>query len=455
MDKNAPPEKTNGGSKKQLPFDGRTWDRARIWCLGTDVDGYQYVSWHAGGVNFTDCDILIVDVRSLQDILLLEPKEMISLSNKIRERLEQGDFVLVCVISDKELISGENMNIQIMDLNNAGYDSPFAREHNERYVQALMEDGGLSNYFWLPYDINTYKLEHKDTKIDDRRKTANLRRFDGYLNESEAHEIGISASAAEDVARTKSGDAVACMIGSNSSTIVMLPPLQTPEESVGKVAEILSAEPTTEPEWSRRLDVPGDSEIKQKISALRSEIAGKTKQAEALERCLKDRGSFKKLLYQNGPELEGAVMEALTMLGLSVERGDLCKEDLVLSPSIGADYAACSIEIKGTKNKINTDNLGQLRNQVDCQRRNGTTVKGIFVANMHRLSDIESSRDERGRLEPDQLECVHNEGFCIVPTHVLFELCKKLVGGQAVDRRKIEQVLVSTVGVVTLEDLQA
>ena len=313
----------------------------------------------------------------------------------------------------------------------------------------------MSNYFWLPYDINTYTLEYKNTGLDDRWKTTNLRRFAGYLSESKAHEIGISDSTDTDVARTKSGDAVACMFSSNSSTIVMLPPLQTPEESVCKILEILSTEPTTEPEWSKRLDVPGDSEIKQKIDALRSEIAGKTEQAETLEKCLKDRGSFKKLLYQNGRELEDAVMNALTMLGLSVERGDKDREDIAFTLFAGTSCTLCPIEIKGRKNKIKKDSMRQLGDWVKRCRKESTKVKGILVVNMHRLSDIATSREERGKLAPDQLEYAQNEKFCVVPTYVLFELCKKFVGGQPIDRRKIEEVLVSTVGIVTLEDLQA
>ena len=364
---------------------------------------------------------------------------METLKHEISKRSRQNDFMLVCIISDEKFLALETLKPgEKLD--------PFYEDYE---------------YFWHPDSdcINVEKLGAGAARLDPGWKSTELCAFEKYFNELKSYKIGmyVPASIAQ-TATTKSGDVVACLYRlyrphHSGAVMVMLPPLSTPEASVGKVLEILgTGDAAPEPAWSQRIALPGTRSIAQKILLLEKEVAEKNTQIQTLEKNLTDKRSFTKLLYGTGSELEDAVFAALKMLGLEVKLGDPGREDLVMVPSVDASRT-CHIEIKGTKNKIKRDDLRQLGDWVDRSWSKSRKPKGILIVNMHRLSDIKTSKNERSRLPPDQLEYAQDRKFCIVPTYVLFDLCIRSVDGHATDLPKIEQTLIDTVGFVKPEDL--
>ena len=443
--------------RKPLPTDDMPWNRDKVWCLGTKIEGYTYVPWEKSGISFSNCDVLIVDVRSLSTyhMLTTAPSVLITLKREIDKRSQFKDFTLVCILADKERLGTETQTRSTISAPWLPYHSLQPRKQDRASI-LRQADIDLSNYFWFPDSIEADKLPSGVTGLTDEWKANPLCRFEKYFEEIKSYKTGISIQIESDrAARTKSGDLVAYMYRRRplGAAMILLPPLQTSEKSVSMILEILSQGGSAfEPEWSKRIEVPGAGHIKQTMDALEVEIEEKRKQIKIHELDLAEKRSFTKLLYETGFELEKAVMDALRMLGLSVKQVDT-GEDLILLPLIDTPYKLCSIEIKGVKNKIKRADLRQLDEYVDCQRSKGTKSKGILVANMHRLCDIQTSKTDRSKLDPDQLAFAEDMEFCIVPTHVLFDLCIRSMSGHGIDQRELEKVLISTSGFVKLEDL--
>ena len=438
-------ERVNRLPGRQPEIAGVTWARDRIWCLGTRVGGCKYVPWESGGVSFADCDVLIVDARSLfrQDPLLLKSDEMKYIAHEIYKRSCTSDFMLISIVSDEQFPTSYNPEQSDPGADGNSNQDPM---HN-------------SEYFWHPDsdNIDMYAIGSGATRLDAGWKSTELARFEKYFKELNSFNTSISMRVPPImfVAETKSKDLVACMYRRHSSdaVMIMLPPLRTPEESVGKVLEVLGLDYSTpEPEWSKLVDIPETRAIARKIGLLKKQVTERKEQIRALEEDFADRRSLAKLLYATGGELEGAVLAAFKTLSLDAKPGEPGREDLVLTPSVDA-RCTCYVEVKGVENKIKRDDLRQLAEWVDGGWSKGIKSKGILVANMHRLSDIRTSKDERSRLEPDQMEFAQARKFCIVPAHLLFDLCVGFAGGRATDLEKIERALIDTAGFVKPGDL--
>lgn len=431
---------------RQPEIAGVTWARDRVWCLGTLVDGCKHIPWEDGGVSFADCDVLIVDERSLfqQYLLFTEADEMRALAHEIDKRSGKSDFVLICIVSDERFLASDNSE-------QGGSLSGDGRGNSDPIYDF--------EYFWHPDsdNIDMHKIGPGATRLDAGWKSTELAKFEKYFEALKSCNVGMSMRVhrGEHVAETKSGDLVACMYRRHSSggVVVMLPPLRTPEESVGKVLEVLGLDHSApEPEWCKLVDIPETRAIAHKIRLLKKEAAERNGRIRALEGDLAGRRSLAKLLYATGVELEGAVLAAFKTLGLDARPGEPGREDLVLAPSV-EERCRCYVEVKGVENKIKRDDLRQLAEWVGGGWSKGLRAKGILVANMHRLSDIRTSKDKRSRLEPDQLEFAQDQKFCILPAHILFELCVGLMGGRATDPKKIERALIDAVGFVQPQDL--
>lgn len=448
-------------------IDGMTWDPDRIWCLGSQIDGCKYISWYSGDVSFADCDVLIVDVRSvsIRHILSTKRNTLDTTKLEIRERSSKKNFILICITSSMISFDTEAIIKCVEDLRKEDLEYPQPPEHGDENtpqrqdLPVLIEVyRDLNNYFWFPDTVKTRRLG-PGIKLDDRWKSTGLGRFGEYLEAAEYYRVGLDmhfpTNAA--VARTKGGDVVACMyhLRASGAVIVMLPRLQTLEKSVCKVLEILrTEEPVPEPEWAKSIDIPETVHIVEEIRNLKKSISTKREKICALESELEAKYRLRKLVYAGGRDLEAVVLYALEMIGLDVERGDENKEDFVLRPATNSKHSMCSIEVKSSERNINRKDLRQLRDWVEDQfDSNAVHSKGILITNTHRTSDIRESKDKRSELDQPNLEYVETHAFCIVPTHVLLDLCVKKLDGAEVDASKVERALLSKTGFVSLDDL--
>ena len=421
-----------------------TCDVGKIWCLGTEIDGYKHIDWDVGGMSFADCDILIVDANSLSRETLesLDPDKSEALSKEISKRARRKDFVLICVLAHRIGLSTRKITLHVGG--------------NEYMTHNVRDPMWLDNYFWHPSKIKTHRVGENASRLSAGWEGTGLKQFRKYFEEIKTYDVGLCIEpSGYPVATTRSGDVVARMYRESTpgAAIIMLPHLELPDESIRKVLEVLGVRDSEhEPERAKSIDIPGTSDIEQQIRDLEKTIDGAHKRISALKDDLKRKRQFRKLVYSSGRDLEDAVMLALQTIGLSVERRD--EEDIILRPSANSKYTACPIEIKGLKHNICMDALMQLQRWVDDQYDAGENPKGILVSNTYRFESVEESIDKRSSLDRRNLDYAKKKNFCIVPTHVILDLCVKTLGGQNIDPQKIERTILSTDGFVRLEDFQ-
>ena len=427
-------------------------DRDLIWCLGTKIDGCRSVSWHDRDISFADCDVLIVTVGTLDKRTLdgLDTYARDSLSTEICKRFNQNQLLIVCIMA--ETIYGG---------------SGFSQWHN---------------YFWCPVKIGVQKIAQGATRLQSSLTEANLAHFKPYFDSMNEYDIGIVQSnrTTEYPAMTRSGDVVGCIhdMGYISDTshicdtdyirdtsradsytrpspvLVFLPPLRTLAESVNKVLEIL--DPTraaSAPAWAEKIPISGADDIHAQIAALGKEISTKRQEVAMHKRRLSDLLQYRRLVYAHGSELESVVERALKLLGIKgLEQGEKGKEDFMFRPQTHSDYPICVIEVKGTQNQINRDHLRQLGNWVDDHYSKLGEAKGLLIANAFSSQDVVGPRSKQSVVSDDNLGYAEKKKFCILPTTVLLGLCNKVLKDDAVPADKIEHALMSTSGVVSLDD---
>ncbi len=157
---------------RQTEIAGVTWARDRVWCLGTLVDGCRHVPWERG-VSFADCDVLIVDARSLlrQDPLFTNSDEMRALVHEIDKRSGRSDFMLVCVVSDKRFLASDN---------------PDQGDGPGTGGRGNLPPVYVSEYFWHPDsdNISTHRIEPGATRLDAGWKSTELAKFEALFGNS-------------------------------------------------------------------------------------------------------------------------------------------------------------------------------------------------------------------------------------------------------------------------------
>ena len=153
-----------------------------------------------------------------------------------------------------------------------------------------------------------------------------------------------------------------------------------------------STQTTPPPTWASdsKYRLTEESEIESAISNCVEEIAERQAKKGALEARLRDAGSLRRLLFEQGRPLESAILEALRILGFEAKPfsdGESEFDAVFVSPE-----GRCLGEAEGKDNKaINIDKFSQLeRNlQEDFVRDEVTDyAKGVLFGNGFRLQSL-------------------------------------------------------------------
>ena len=405
-------------------------DRKRIWCLGTRVEGFRSVFWSDSNVSFADCDVLVVTVETLNQIMLdgLTADARNSLSSEILKRFNQNKMLIICIMAE---------------------------------TIAESTCAAWTNYFWCPVQVSVRKMALGATQLQDRC-TGDLAHFQGYFDSIEQYEIGMPGlEPGPNMATTGSGDAVGCAVNMGlmqgisvyqDKFLIMLHPLKTREESVNKVLEILNpSQPVAPPNWADDIPIRGTSDDIRKIAALEKRIETEREEIEQLQNQIDDKHQYRKLAYAQGQKLEEVVGRALTLVGIrGLERGEQGKEDFVFTPRTDPDYPMCVVEVKGITGGIKMRDLSQLERWIVNHWGKEVKAKGLFVVNAFCSQDLAGRSSDI--ISSTNLRFAKDRQFCILPTPVLLGLCNRVLGGDAVPADQIERVLMSSSGVVSLDD---
>ncbi len=182
------------------------------------------------------------------------------------------------------------------------------------------------------------------------------------------------------------------------------------------------------PEWSDRYRLPDEEAAAVYLESLRVEARELAERIEIAEKRLREEQRFKKLLYEQGDELEEAVWEALEVLGATVHRpaANTNEEDGRLEDSLGKK---AMLEIKGRGGSIKLQDVRQLHDWMENALHNeGWEGKGILVANAHLAQDPE----QRQQPFPDNcVKAAERYGICLLTSKKLFDEVKATQEGRA------------------------
>jgi hypothetical protein len=228
---------------------------------------------------------------------------------------------------------------------------------------------------------------------------------------------------------TKTGDKTVGGIirgkaGSKAGAVVLLPPLVYDEgkliqEKDGKTYWNKSAlafgkkwistlleidasiaagtEQTPQPDWAKSMNfaLQKEREVQNQIAELNARINDLAVKKQELVEQMQREGSLRNLLYETGPLLEAAIIDALGILGVKAEpyKDSISEFDVVFTWK-GTRFVG---EAEGKESKaINVDKISQLERNLseDFARKDVTEyARGILFGNAFRLQDPASRGD--------------------------------------------------------------
>jgi len=189
-------------------------------------------------------------------------------------------------------------------------------------------------------------------------------------------------------------------------------PLKPGYSFSGAAAEILSqihgfsVEPRSVPDWAENKRLPRQQEIIQKSHELKKEF-------KRLDR-------FKKLLYEDGEELEEAVLDAFDELGFETQPEVSGKRD----GAVLLNEKVFILETHGTENAIGVRKVDQLDRWVrdaeeDFEDRE---VEGLLVANAYRSQE---PKNRSQAIVGDPKDDLEDYGYKLLTTVQLYRFIQK------------------------------
>lgn len=212
-----------------------------------------------------------------------------------------------------------------------------------------------------------------------------------------------------------------------------------------------SRQATAPPGWAAASEyrLIKETMLEQEISSINAQISTLQAQRSKLDHELEKAGTLRFLLYEQGPLLEAAILEALTLFGFQASKfsNGESEFDVILECSEGR----CLGEAEGKDNKpINIDKFSQLeRNlQEDFAREDVSEfAKGVLFGNAYRLTPVH----ERGDFFTEKcLTAAKRLKVALVRTPDIFR-CAKYLKEQPEDQdfaKQCRTAIISTEGAI-------
>ena len=216
-----------------------------------------------------------------------------------------------------------------------------------------------------------------------------------------------------------------------------------------------SGELSAKPDWltQNKYVLPKEEKIRSKLINIESKIDGLQKKKENYKQEILDESVLKRLLYENGKPLEGAIRVALELMGFTVSHFEDSESefDVVFESKEGRLIG----EAEGKDNKaLNIDKLRQLEMNIheDFARDDiEQMAKGALIGNAYRLKEPE----ERGDFFTTKcLTAASRSGTALISTVDLFYVAKYLSGKiNKTFAKKCRLSIIETTGVVKFLDI--
>ena len=412
-------------------------DENEIWVLGRNhPDADKSFDWTQTISNIADADTVIIDLTSLT-------REIMNAPNKKIRNIGYG-------LKDKLLRNGTLVFIlrEVLDLN---------KNFNSLSI--------------IPFDVSLTD-ENEGTKINYDKDhpfndyLSNVKKFDYYID---SPKISIISNQHLDIIiclyseiTDKSGRILGGIYTLENSKgeslggqVVLLPPPTSisPRDAITKIISHFKKDNFEKPPaWTENVSLAGLNKVTEQISKL--EKSKKEIESEIETNLIKKRklSRYLGLLYAQDKQLEKIVKEAFVLLGFKEIRRerDANDEDWMINLDSTNDFKFGVLEVKGRGSKTKLADIVQCNKWVDDYLLVEPPIKakGIFVSNQFRLNEFPASKDDRNRYEPNEREYAKTRNICIIPSHVLFDAVNKVLNGEKPDRKKIEQLILQTNGVL-------
>jgi hypothetical protein len=415
-----------------------------IWVLGENVpNADKSISWDSPFPNFSDPDILIINLQTLtKDVLRhIDKTEYSQAKDTIHDKFLNGGTIIFITapyyeISDQFIYS----NYDLAPVHFAtqkvqeGYKINYEKKYNE-YAPYIEEVGKFD--FYLNGIQHAHQIAYKIGADESQLKFQTMPRYD--IKDNAGHTLGCSLS-----------------LPPHDGIAIFLPPATkvSISEAIGKILEVHGKTGHTEiiPSWISNISLPNIKEKDAKINELQLQKQQIQHQMEQLQHEKQIIMNHCRLLYSKGTPLEDAVAEAFKILGFNEIKKvrNMNDEDWVFEFKTLSNYKYGIIEVKGADARTLQQNLTQCSKWVDEHFELDKKVsKGIFIPNQHRLSEYPKSKKDREHFETNELSYAKMKSICIIPSCILFEAVKKALEGKIKSRKEIEKLIAETNGVLS------
>jgi hypothetical protein len=215
---------------------------------------------------------------------------------------------------------------------------------------------------------------------------------------------------------------------------------------------------TPTPDWAR------SAEFRlQKETVIENQITGLTARVEALQTRkhnlltdLEKEASLKRLLYESGPALENAILEALDLLGLEASRNGDAQSNL--DAVFAWNGHRFLVEAKGEDAQaVDVDKISQLERELSEDYASAETAeyaKGILFGNAYRLQEL---ADRKDYFTDKCVATAQRIKAALVRTPDLFQVARyaKESGDADFSKKCIEAILAAEGGVVEFPTVPA
>lgn len=438
---------------------------AEVWLLGNSHPAAdRSIDWHDRLPNLGDPDVLILDMTTLTKEVLhgIDSREIEQAQRAIRDKLLAGNVTVIVItqpaFSDPPAYRGLVRLISPKGgvLSDLGAHSSYrllpvllSTESVRTGKRIIVDDGhDFKAYLDAVTHYGFYISEYAE-RIDGHGLPLHFEREDGQnVEDNSGHDLGF-------VLTFGATDGGGSTRPKSRGRLVFLPPPTEP--SGAAIEKILSvygkASPGGEapPAWSNALSLPQAEQLQEKISRLEGHVTEVLEEVDELKRQKGEILSHRRLLHSRGPDLEDAVVQAFRVLGFDdiMPMGGADEEDAAFDMGGITLYSYGVVEAKGADRGTLMQHILQCKKWANQRAvTDGKLSKGIFVPNQHRLQPYPKSLKARIKIEPNQLEQAEMNDICIIPTCVLFEAVKRVLGGEAPDRAKIAAKIAASKGVL-------
>jgi len=441
-----------------------------IWVLGSNHPNAQRsILWLSPFPNFSNCDVLIVNLQSLDKLQYSERyNDLIGDARRYIFDMLMTQEKEVIVISPSDEVLLRWLPIY-----------PTIREIAPAKIRQLTLEPPISDYLNTVEECSFY-IHNFDRSYVDKMTNPMYETSQNYFFTKDARADYISEIVIErrieNVAKQIIGGYVRFRIyygrvrrGADfffkghflSGRIIFLPsPTKvTVEQAIDIMVNILAGAELIEspPTWENKIDLPGLKDIE--VQILQKEKEKEVLTRDIAELCGKKDNLIKlrRLLWTKGTPLENIVKDAFHLLGFTEIRKirEENLEDWVIDFKHVKEYQHGVFEIKGADKRTSLADLTQCNKWVEDYMLDKKKAKGIFVPNQYRLSNISTRKKEREHFEENEKEYSRTRDICILPSHeIFFAVNEKMKNNPKITRKFIEEKIAASKGIGKLSETE-